>query len=285
MSKIKFDLYTYQFRPTSNIQLGLFDKELKSPEDIMKNKNKLFEEVFKDDLKLIYRKKDLSYRKEYFKDHLILLRIANKKRVAIEQSFHREVFESEPSCLVFINNNPDKQYIAIESDRESFGKSKTVMNLIANNIKDKLERLNLQFKFNVNYKEREFWNLVSEFEDEIEIVKFSLNYPNLPRSRSSVKKDLEELMKSTSSDAKLELKAEKGDVLTNLREDNEQLNSLVKASANSGEPIKVKTKGDKKYKKTGKDIESLNFDDLDLNLNEEMKKLYIDDLKNQIDEN
>jgi len=115
MSLNKFDIFTYQLSVIQRIQLNLFEKQL-SRDEMMEKRNSFFNEIFKQKLSFYHRRNKLNYKIEFQSKDFILLRLANKKIVHIEREFHRESFESEPSCLVGIYNTPNTQYLLVESE-------------------------------------------------------------------------------------------------------------------------------------------------------------------------
>src|SRR5689334_7658255 len=112
MSEVKFDIFTFQLSPVTNQQLELFGDYI-SQEDLIKNKNIYLNNILKENLSFHSNRSLLNYKIEYEDDEFVLLRIANKKTITIERNFHKQSFDSEPSCLIAIYNNPSIQLLAI----------------------------------------------------------------------------------------------------------------------------------------------------------------------------
>jgi len=285
MAQVKYDIFTYQLSPITTNQQDLF-REIKSADEIMANKNGRFYEVFHDDISFFHRRFKLTYQVEYHTKDVIIIRLANKKKVAIEKGFHRAVFDSEPSSVIIIYNNEDYQYMVIESDRTSFGTSFTVMRILYNALSRELAKYNLQIKIHPKYEEKAFWDLVDQYSEQIEALKFEYEYPNLARVNQTLIEDLKLASKElSSSKTKLEFDATKTHVLTNLTEDNKQLTNMVKASASGAGPIKIKLKTHRNWESTENKVSSLHFDELTVDLpgdsKQEFVEAIIDKLKNQ----
>lgn len=216
-----------------------------------------------------------------FKDNdFILFKLANKKKVAIEHEFRREKFESEPSATVAIFNDPEKQYILIESDLASFGNSKVVRSILEKAFSEQLEIFNLNIKINPNYEVGEFWDLISKYNYQVDRLTFEFVYPNLPRISKTLPDELKEASKLLkSSNTNVTFAAEKGDVLDEINPDNEILNGMAEASAEGAGIIRVKGKGFRAWDKTGTRIKSFEFDEFDFTGSEEYLKLLIDEFK------
>lgn len=74
----KFDVFSYQISPDTTIQTKLFESEV-SIEDLIKNKNKYFNDIFEEELNFYSSRHKLNYKIEYIDNEFILIRLANKK--------------------------------------------------------------------------------------------------------------------------------------------------------------------------------------------------------------
>jgi hypothetical protein len=282
MTLSKFDIFTFQMNPTLMTQLSLFDKQM-TKDELMGKKNRYFNEIFNSQLHFYHRRFKLNYKIEYRSDDFILLRLANKKIVHIEQEFHRESFDSEPSCLVAIYNDPKTQQIAIESDKTSFGTSFTVVRVIEKAFEKELARLNLGININPKYEEKEFWELLRKYEYQIQGIRFEFEYPNLPHINKTLSDELKEASKSLNSETtKIEFSAGDKKVLDNLVENNEELSGLVRTSAAGGGPAKLKIKGLRRWESTDNKTKCFELNELEVDASEEMIIEYVREIKSQL---
>ncbi|WP_420582069.1 hypothetical protein [Reichenbachiella sp.] len=267
--QVKYDIFTFQLRPKRNIQTHLWNENL-TAEEIMDRKNGLFSQSLDEHIGFYTRRGKLNYQVKHKDDESFLFRLANKKTVHLEQEFHRESFPSEPSCAIMIWNNPDYQMIAIESDRTSFGSSKSVKNILEKALSRKLEGVNLDIAIHPNYDESDFWDLVDRYDKEVQNIKFEFEYPNLPAVNKTINETLKQASKAIRSDkTKLEFSASKGDILDNVDVGNEQLTNLVKASSEGAGSVKLKMKGYRRWETTGNNMRHEEFDSLEVDLSSE----------------
>lgn len=279
MSLNKFDIFTYQLSVISGTQFDLFKDHL-SREEMMEKRNVFFNEIFKQNLSFFHRRNKLNYKIEYQSKDFILLRLANKRVVHIEREFHRESFESEPSCLVGIYNTPETQYLLIESDRTSFGKSFTVVKVLQRAFERELEKLDFHIKIHPTYEEKEFWKLLDKYDQQIEGLRFEFEYPNLSRVNHYLSDELREASKLLNSEkTKIEFSASDKNILDNLDKNNVELNSLVKTSAEGAGPVKIKIKGLRRWESTDNKVKSFEFESLEVESPAEQVNEYVLGLK------
>ena len=98
------------------------------------------------------------------------------------------------------------------------------------------------------------------------MVRFHFSYPNLPRVSESINALISNQSKITNSKSTtFELKSSDSEQLL-LSNDNEELNGLVNASADSGNVITLKVKGLRRYVKTGETTKKIEIDDLEVQM-------------------
>lgn len=279
MATVKYDLYSYQLKPLTG-QLFTIDVD-KQQKVFKENKNNIFADVFREDLEFYHRRHKLKYVVEFLSNDFILVRLANKKIIKFERDFVRTKFDSEPSCLIAIYNTPEKQIIAIEADKTSFGRSFTVKTLLERFLGKELKNYNLGLSIQPKYEVQEFWHLIEKYEGRVEKLSFEFKYPNSPDVNKTINEELKDISKNLNSNkTRLEFGAEKNEVLTNLSEENTDLSNLAKASAEGAGPAKLKIKGFKRMVTTADNkVKSFEFDELETDLPSENKVEYIEALK------
>lgn len=278
METKKYDIFTFQMNLIKKTQLDLFDNA--KPEELFKQKNMHFHSIFNQNLSFYHRRFKLNYKIEYIDNDFILLRLANKKSINIEKEFHRESFESEPSCLIAIYNDPEMQYIAIESDKTSFGNSFTVVKILLNSFERELSVLNFRIKIHPKYEEKEFWKIIDRYESRVEGIRFEFEYPNLPRVNEHLTDELRQASKLlNSSKTKVEFSTSGEGVLQNLNEENIELNSLVKTSAEGAGPAKIKIKNLRRWESTDSKVKSFEFDELEIDAPKDNIENYVKQIK------
>lgn len=275
----KFDVFSYQISPETTIQTKLFESEI-SIEDLIKNKNRYFNNIFKEELSFFSSRHKLNYKIEYIDEEFILIRLANKKTIRIEKNFQQEYYESEPSCLVAIFNNLEIQLIAIESDKTSFGNSFSVLKIIEKTFDRKLNEQNLNFYPQPKYEPKILWDLLNRYEGRIEKLKFEFSKPNLARINASLSEELKTASKLlNSATTKIEFEAPKNNVLENLNKDNDELVNLVNASAEGSGPAKFKLSGIRSWESTEDKVKSFEIDSIEIEADDKTISKFVSQLK------
>lgn len=271
----RFIIYTYQFAPLQNIATpSLFEstENILSIQDRMAQKQSIFQELFSLSPDKIFSKGSRKYdaRILFNQGDIVVLRLANSKKMVLEESFQIKEHQYAPSCLVIIDNRKDAQQIAIEEDHKAFSDTNVVKSILESSFKKYLKPYGLTITIQREYQKSEFWKIVNSHQDKITMVRFHFAYPNLPRLRESVKEVFAETNKLTNSKhSSFELKAAEGESLE-LDSTNDTLNAIVECSADSGEVIDIKARGIKSFIKTGTTFRSFECDDLEAHLSSDL---------------
>jgi hypothetical protein len=102
------------------------------------------------------------------------------------------------------------------------------------------------------------------------MVRFQLKYPNLPRVWTSVQDVIKDTSKDTNShETILQYKSDDEGCLE-INDENEHINGLAKASADSGSVITLKARGIKAFIKTGNTEKGIEINDLELKLTKDL---------------
>ena len=277
----RFIIYTYQFAPLQNVTApSLFEstENILPVQERMEQKQTIFQQVFSLPPDKIFSKGSKKYdaRILFNQGNIVVLRLANSKRMALEESFQIKEHQYAPSCLVIIDNRKDAQQIAIEEDHKAFSDTNVVKSILESSFKKFLKPRGLTVTIQREYKKSEFWKIVNTHQDKITMVRFHFAYPNLPRVRESVKEVFAEANKLTNSKhSSFELKAADGES-RELESTNDTLNAIVECSAASGEVIDIKARGLKSFIKTGTTVRSFECDDLEAHLSSDLINSAID---------
>ncbi len=271
----KFIIYTYQFAPLQNVTSpSLFEntENVLPVQERMEKKQIIFQQVFSLPPEKIFSKglKKYDARILFDQDDIVVLRLANSKKMVLEESFQIKEHQYDPSCIVIIDNRKDLQQIAIEEDHKAFSDTNVVKSILESSFRKFLKPYGLTITIQREYQKSEFWRIVRSHQDKITMVRFHFAYPNLPRLRESVKEVFSEANKLTNSKhSSFELKAADGESLE-LDSTNNTLSAIVECSAESGEVIDIKARGFKSFIKTGTTVRSFECDDLEAHLSSDL---------------
>lgn len=206
----------------------------------MAHKQELFEAELKDKDKLVFKCKNVVYQHKILmiKDHIIILRIANNRKMSRENDFQVEMLDNRPSCLVVIDNRHNRQQIAIQKNR-AFSMQSRVAEIMQWTFCEMMKKHRLKVNINARYDMNEFWSIVDKNPVGVKYLKFLFTPKNLPWLAGSVKKFFNEMGDNFQADPVLELKS-RDKVPLSIRKDDEMLDEMLGNSADSGMPIKMK---------------------------------------------
>lgn len=261
-----FHIYRFQIVPTfSKNDFDLYfppQFEIKSIEELVSRKNELFANALQKIDEFKHAWATLTHQL-YQKDEMFLLKIgANRGLVRVTKDFVEEVLDNWPSVHVIINNDPNVQLMAIELEANAFERTPTVVNILIENLNERLDRYRLAIVIEPVYSESDFWNIVYQNKQRITRVQFFMVAPNLANISKNLKLNLEELRSQTNSiRTNLSLQAPAGEALT-LSKDDEFTQSLVEYSSKGGGTAHLKVKGLKKLIKTEDSIKTLEVDEI-----------------------
>lgn len=280
-----FDIYRYQILPTSkNIQLKI-DSNISTVEELIKNKNSIFESILLDRIVLDGRRTRVIHRVDNTFRTIILLRIAAEKGVEIErEDFTTQRVSNYPSLHVVIDNDPKRQYCLIEQNPKAFNDTETVAHILERNLNRYLAKHQLQVYFKPLFNEFDFWELVKQYDGRISRLRFEFIKHNMANIADSIPDALKKLQDDANSPKSILItEAPKTDHL-NVNSENEIIKGLVEYSKKGGGDIGIKVKGVRYELKTKKKKLKFEVDEGDFNSLEEFTKL-MRDIKNLDDDN
>jgi len=272
-----FIIYTYQFSPISNLQTA-FDRKSLPLSERMEKKQEFLDSFFNKDSdnKFKFRNKHFKHKLLFNEGGVIIFKLANQKNTSFEEDFQKKQLIISPSCFVIIDNRNDIQRIYIEHRSTSFSEPNFVAKIIQSTFSKYLNGFGLNIEVNKEYQESEFWNIIKMYPQGVTMVRFQLKYPNLPRVWASVQEIIKDTSKDTNShETLLQYKSDDEGCLE-INEDNEQINGLAKASADSGSVITLKAIGIKAYIKTGNTEKGIEIDDLEMKITHDLMESPLD---------
>ena len=267
---IRFNLYRFQLLPTSkNIQKS-FDRDIESVEDLRRAKNSIFGEVITSIKEFDYSYSELRHRVMLEDEEFVVIRLGVERDIdRVTEDFDRENVESWPFVHILINNNPTVQKIAVQRNRDAFSDTRTVTNILQDNINPLLRNYQLGFYIEPIFEKSEFWAVVDKYPDRITRVSFELISPNLANLSKALSEDLKDLATDTNTHkTNLDIKSNPESHLV-LERDNEQLDSLAEYTSGGGGSVTFKVRGIKKKITTDESVSEITIDEIDLEASNE----------------
>lgn len=262
-------VYSYQFSPKFDGQRKLFS-EYDSQEEVWENKQEIFGKLFNSDLVFNYRSHRHGHEVLFKENSIILLKLANNKQIVQESSFKTRKLEHNPSCNILIDNRKNVQIIYIEKSGYAFSDTNVIAHILENTFNKYLSGYGLTISINHLYKTQEFWDIIDNAKTGVKMIRFSLQYPNLPAIRQKMGEMLAEASRSIKSkETKVEFNAGDGESLE-ITKDNEKVVEMVDASAASGKKITLRLNGYRAYREVGSTVEEVEIDNIEANLNSDL---------------
>ncbi len=259
-----FEVFRYQLVVDRAFQSDVFLNQYHNPEELKAAKNDIFKSIITENnfgfrsgnsditSKLMYQNGDMYYFKVGVK--------RNTRRY--KKDFTEEILDTYPNIIVAINNNPQVQKIAIQTNASAFQKTSIVANFIKSSLQKFLKTYNITFAVEATFDSQQFWNIIREYPKQVKQVTFNLISPNMSNLTDGLELDLRSLHSDTNTQkTKLELNAEKDSYLT-LDEQSSLVNSIVDYSAKGGGDISVKVDTIKKKLHTAQSVKDFYVDEL-----------------------
>lgn len=238
-----FKIYAYQFSPAIEDEImteTLFGMTPVTSDSVMLDKQTVFQTLFSDGSGFAFSKGLTKYNHQVIlnENGIIVLRIANNKKLRQEENFKIKELVNQPSCVVVIDNRGDCQSMAIQDKSRAFVSTDQVAKIMTASLNEALKASGLVVEIRRRIEENTFWNLLDRYPEGVRSIRFEIAYPNLPRVSDNVDALFRSVCKELGATSSFQLNAIQGQTL-NLSKSSELLSGLVKASSESGHPIKV----------------------------------------------
>ena len=257
-----FQVFRYQLVVDKAIQLDIEGK-YNSPEQIRAAKNDIFQDLISND-KFHFQssKSEITSKLMYSDASLSYFKVGVKRQLKhIKQDFTEDYIENYPNIIIAVNNDPNVQKIAIQSNTLAFKNSNIVSRIIEETIDRKLKARNLSFYIEPMFDRKEFWDMVQRYQKRITQLTFDLVSPNLPEVSKNLTVDLKQLYEDTNTHkTTIELNADDGSHLE-INPDSTFVNGLVNYSAEGGGDIAMRVEGIRGKLHTAQSVREFNIEE------------------------
>ncbi len=257
-----FEVFRYQLVVDKVLQLNMYN--YKTADDIRADKNNILQKLITDNTFKFYNSQSEIYSKLlHTNGTLSYFRIGVKRNTKVyKKDFSEDYIENYPNIIIAINNDPNVQKIAIQSNNQAFQDCSTASHIIQKSIDTKIKRSNLSFIVEPLFDKQEFWNLIKKYPKQVKQVTFNLISPNLANISKNLKLDLKSLYEDTNTlKTKVELNAEDESYL-DIKESSTFVNSLVDYSSEGGGNIQMRVAGMRKLLHTAQSPNEFSVDEL-----------------------
>lgn len=246
--KLAFNLFMYQIVPISeHVQLSLpLDNQstITSLEDLLLIKNKIFINSLISVVQSNNYDERFNIEIEDLGKDLYVVKYGFRRHIKhITKEFQEKNVESWPYIYIIIDNNDDKQNIAIQIDRSVVRNTSTISRYIQKLLNDALRVYNLAVYIRPRVRVGDFWYLVQKHKGKIKKVQFELITPNLADLSGKLDEGLKNFFKATkSNENKVVMEAGEGGSLS-FSHDDPNIVGIVEYAMKGGGGVKLGFKG------------------------------------------
>lgn len=257
-----FEVFRYQLVVDKTMPINMFGK-YENAEQLRAEKNNILKDIItKDTFRFTSSNSSIKSKLVHQSGDMFYFKISAKRTAHIyREDFTEDTIDNYPNIIVAINNNPDVQKIAIQTNTTAFKTSQIVRNFILESVDAKIKDFNLGFYLDPIYDKQDFWNFVRKYPQQIKQITFDLISPNLSNISKDLTVNLRELYEDTNTHrTKIELNAEPESVL-DVKEGSKFVKGIVDYSANGGGSIHARLVGSRKKYNTAENPAEFNIEE------------------------
>ncbi|HWQ89347.1 MAG TPA: hypothetical protein VN374_05190 [Desulfitobacteriaceae bacterium] len=181
------------------------------------------------------------------------------------EDFTEEQIPNWPSFYVFVWNDPEKQYIAVQVKKSAFGDTLVVAKVLINAVNVSLHDRLLRAHIEELFDHYEFWDVADKNAGNIRDVRFEIVTPNMSNISAVLDDEYKSFVASTNTVSTIvDIKADEDSSII-VDKDNPRLSALVSYASEGGGKVSLGIKGYHKrvYMKGAKvqlDIDEMTFE-------------------------
>lgn len=262
-----FEVYRYLLLPLKQKQIEIFGKKYTANE-IRDIKNQVFSDVLSTFLIDGWRSSryELSSKVIYDEDDWFVFQLGRKKEieVTLRNLVKKEEVEDWPAATIVINNRLDTQVICVSKDTGAFSSTQTVINILQENLRDRLNRYGLMIDINKTFYHQDFWKMIKENEGDIRSLKFEFVSPNMANLNSELMVDLKGFRdKNNSQRTSLELSVDikQSESSIEVSEEDEDIQKMVNYVSEGAGDITLHRRSKKEGIKMNENVRKIEIDE------------------------
>ena len=260
--KIVFDLYRYQIIPISKQFQMRLDRTIDYKE-VIKKKNILFKQALLNAV-FVHRRKKVQKSMQIVSSEQFYIVLGKELKIKVyDIKSNPEEVNSYPPTRIFIDNNPERQLIAVERNGV-FSKTESVIKMIFRCINNIINNEYLTSEYSPLYNEGTFWNFVHEHSGDISYIKFIFITPNMSNISDVLSTQIKQTAKNIkAAHTEMQFSASQNASLS-VDDSDENFNGLVEYTARGCGSVKVKAKSLKKCYLSGDNIDTIEAEHLEI---------------------
>jgi len=241
-----FEYFRYQLVPTKISQLTI-DNVPYTTEKIKEMKNHFFSDVITK-IQLKQNNKPLHTKVMYEGEQKYLILVGNDRKVPYVEEFERKEIDSVPYSVIAIDNDPNKQIMAIRNDRNAFTSADVLSRIVEKALNEKLNYYNLEVHVEMISLKESFWGAISKSKEDVVKIKFEIIKPNMSNISSGLDQEMKGIIDDLNSHkSTITFEATSNGSLENVNQTNTKLNNMVDYATDGGGNATVKFKDKTTY--------------------------------------
>jgi hypothetical protein len=261
-----FTLFRFQLLPNeSSFQTHLVEG-INSVQDLVQRKNELLTRAISNGVvRFSYERSRVKFKLEAeYGDFFLLHMNIMKRKLNRTEDFGQKVIEDYPDLYIALDNDPDRQIIAVENNLEAFHRSETVSDILQTNLNRLLKQFNLSIYIAPLTTVGDFWKVVEENRKRIREVEFELVRPNMSNISQTVSEQLKEMERGIEAH-KIDLRFKSGEISNlNITNAEDNFKGLVNYAVNGGGRIFIKLRGVRKRINTSDATKEFTIDEAEM---------------------
>lgn len=184
----------------------------------------------------------------YEGDQKYLILVGNDRKVPYVEEFETKRIDSAPYSVIAIDNNPERQIMAIRNDRNAFSGADTLSRIVERALNEKLNYYNIEIHIEAISPKENFWSAILNSKEDVVKIKFEIIKPNLSNISSSLDQEMKGIIDDLNSHkSTITFEATSSGSLENVNQSNIKLNNIVNYATEGGGNATVKFKDKTTY--------------------------------------
>lgn len=271
----RFFIYRYQLLARIDPEKPQFvymtpERSYMNVDDLKSDKNRIFWNMLKD-IKFKWPYAEISHEIVFSDEETCLIRMGVNRPTVLRTEDFKSVFTNDwPWIYIFVDNNPNNQFLVVEIEREAWDSPDITINMLSRNINDYLSNYYLVTEIEPIIEKNAFWEFVDKHKGQIKMVEFDMISPNMSNISEKSEWPLREIRDQyNATRQKVRLENTAGSSIA-VKKD-KLIVSMADYSLSGGGKTRFKLKGIRGYKSLSDDKISIEFDDIEVEVDDPKK--------------
>lgn len=266
-NNMHFYVYRYQLLaqidPTQpNLVFSTPDRSYSTVDELRADKNNIFSKMLRQ-ISFHWSRGEISHQIIYSTDEIFLIQLAvNRPTVLRTPDFRSLLANDWPWIYIYIDNNPDHQYLVIEGDRDAWASPDITVGMLERNFNKYLSEYCFTVGIEPLIEKTAFWEFVEKNKGLINVVEFDMISPNMSNISSKSTWPLQQIRDEYNATRQI-VRLENGGTAVNIKKD-DLISSLAEYSSLGGGKTRFLIRGIRGYKSLSDNKIDFEIESIDL---------------------